>query len=82
MRSIKRYISRNWFWIIVGLILTEVAVKAACAERGYVAYGGEWLTLPLVLMLVETARNVADVLRYLFGMEESYEPRRNRRNRR
>lgn len=82
MRSIKRYISRNWFWIIVGLVLTEVAVKEAYAERGYVAYGGEWLTLPLVLMLVETARKVADALRYLFEMEESYEPRRNRRNRR
>lgn len=82
MRAVKRYISINWFWIVVGLILTEVAVKAAYAERGYVAYGGERLTLPLVLMLVEMARNVGDILKYLFGTEESYEPRRNRRNRR
>lgn len=81
MRAVKRYISRNWFWIVAGLILTEVAVKAAYAERGYIAYGGEWLTLPLVLMLVEMARNIGDILRYLFGQEECYEPRRNRRSR-
>lgn len=82
MRAVKRYISINWFWIVVGLILTEVAVKAAYAERGYVAYGGEWLTLPLVLMLAEMARNVGDALRYLLETEENHEPRRNQRNRR
>lgn len=41
MKSIKRYISRNWLWIVAGLILTEVAVKSAYAARGYVAYGGD-----------------------------------------
>ena len=49
MRKVKMYVSRNWLWIIAGLILTEVFVKMAYAERGYVAYGGEWLTLPLVI---------------------------------
>lgn len=81
MRRFKRYISRNWFWIVVGLILTKVAVEMAYTERGYIAYGGEWLTLPLVLMAAEMARNVGDILRYLFGMEEDYEPRKNCRNR-
>ena len=72
MRNVKIYISRNWLWIVAGLILTEVFVKMAYAERGYVAYGGEWLTLPLVLMLVEVSRCVGDVVRYLFGTEGSY----------
>lgn len=73
MRKVKRYISRNWFWIVIGLILTEAAVKAAYAERGYVAYGGEWLTLPLVLMLVAIARNIGDAVIYLLGTEDEYE---------
>ena len=72
MRNAKRYIARNWLCITAGLILTEVFVKKAYAERGYVAYGGEWLTLPLVLMLVEVSRCVGDVVRYLFGTEGSY----------
>jgi len=72
MRKVKMYVSRNWLWIVVGLILTEVFVKMAYAERGYVAYGGEWLTLPLVLMLGEGSRGVGDVVRYLFGTEGGY----------
>ena len=63
MRGIKRYISRNWIWIVAGLVLTEVFVKVAYAERGYVAYGGEWLTLPFILMIVETVRNVGGTVR-------------------
>lgn len=81
MRKFKRYISRNWIWIVAGLILTEISVEMAYVERGYIAYGGEWLTLPLVLMTVEMARNVGDTFRYLFGTEDDYVPRRNRRNR-
>lgn len=66
MRNIKIYISRNWLWITAGLILTEVFTKMAYAERGYVAYGGEWLTLPLVLILVKVSRSVGNILRNLF----------------
>lgn len=73
MKSIKRYISRNWLLIVAGLKLTEVAVKSAYDTRGYLAYGGEWLTLPLVLMLVEMVRNVGDVFRFLFE-EDGYGP--------
>lgn len=72
MKSIRRYISRNWLWIVAGLILTEVSVKSAYAARGYLAYGGEWLTLPLILMLAEAARSVGDVIRFLFGKEDGY----------
>ena len=38
----------------------------------YLAYGGEWLTLPLMLMLAEVARSVGDVIRFLFGKEDGY----------
>lgn len=73
MRAVNRYISRNWMQIIAGLILTGVFVKAAYAERGHVAYGGEWLTLPLILM----ARSIGDIARDLLEMEGGYEPDRD-----
>lgn len=66
MREIKRYVSRNWFWVVAGLFLTEIAVRAAYEERGCLQYGGEWFTLPLILMLVEIARNIGDSIRFLF----------------
>ena len=80
MKGIKRYVSRNWIWIVAGLILTEASVAAAYAERGYIAYGGEWLTLPLVFMIVEMARSVGKVVRYLLRTEDDYEPNRDRGN--
>ncbi len=67
MRAIEMYISRNWLWIIAGLILTEVFVKVGYAERGYVAYGGEWLILPLLLLIAEVAKEISDLVRNLFG---------------
>ena len=72
MRKVKMYVSRNWLWIVAGLILTEVFVEMAYVKRGYLAYGGEWLTLPLVLMLVEVSRRVGEVVRYLFETESGY----------
>lgn len=77
MRRIKRYIARNKIWIAAGLVLTWTFVKMAYAERGYVAYGGEWLTLPLILMAVEMVRNVGNVARYLLEMEDNHEPNRD-----
>lgn len=49
----------------------------AYAERGYLAYGGEWLTLPLILMLVEMVRNVEELAKSLSGMEDDYESERD-----
>lgn len=74
MKEIKRYVSRNWIWIVAGLILTEASVQAAYAERGYIDYGGEWLTLPVVLMAAEMARNIGKTILYLFKGEDDYEP--------
>lgn len=66
MIKIKIYIARNWLWIAAGIILTEVSVEAAYEQRGYLAYGGEYLTLPLLLMAVEFARETLDILKMLF----------------
>lgn len=75
---IKRYISKKWFLIVVGLVLTEVFVRTAYAERGYVAYGGEWLTLPIILIGSEVLGGFIESLKCLFGTEDDYEPERDR----
>lgn len=72
MKNVKAYISRNWLWIIAGLLLTVVSVRMAYAERGYIAYGGEYLTLPLVLMIVEVFRSVCGAIGCLFGKGDGY----------
>jgi len=36
--------------IIVGLVMTPLALQSAYAARGYFAVGGEWLVLPLCLV--------------------------------
>ena len=46
MKKMEKYIVRNWIWLVTGLILTRKAIEFAYAERGYVAFGGEWLVLP------------------------------------
>ncbi len=70
MKKIKRYISKNWLWIVAGLLLTVPAVKMAYEQRGYVAYGGEWLILPLILMGVELAVNIGNAISYLATQED------------
>lgn len=70
MKKIKRYISKNWLWIVAGLLLTVPAVKVAYEQRGYVAYGGEWLILPLILMGAELANNIGDAIGYLLTWED------------
>lgn len=58
MKKIEKYIVRNWIWLLTGLILTRKAVEFAYAERGYAAFGGEWLVLPVMMMLVHMAKDV------------------------
>ena len=45
-KKVRRFVRLYWFWVSLGLVLTKVSVEAAYIERGYKAYGGEWLVLP------------------------------------
>ena len=50
----KRWLNKHWLYVIafgVGLMLTPMSIRAAYIQRGYFAVGGEWLVLPLVLMV-------------------------------
>lgn len=44
-----KIILKNWLLLTVGLILTAVCVRVAYQERGYIAVGGEWLVIPLLV---------------------------------
>lgn len=46
-----RWIIRNWLTISVGLILTALAVRYAYNDRGYIAFGSEWLVMPFLFLL-------------------------------
>ncbi len=73
----REYFRKNWYWICLGITLTPPAVQYTYTERGYAAFGGEWLILPLILMAVEMVRNVGDMARCLFEMEDDHEPDRD-----
>ncbi len=47
----KMWVIKNWILVSSGLLLTARFVNIAYEERGYVAYGGEWLTLPIMIMI-------------------------------
>ncbi len=51
-RCFKKFVWKYWFWISAGLYLTKHAVEYAYEFRGYVAIGGEWLVLPMLLAVV------------------------------
>ena len=58
-KDIKQLLLRNWIWIILGLIATKHAVFYAYQDRGYMAIGGEYLVLPVILMIASMARSIA-----------------------
>ena len=82
MKKMEKYIVRNWIWLATGLILTRKAIEFAYAERGYVAFGGEWLVLPVMMMLVHTVRNVRSSIFAAFGEEVDADDRRTPRHHR
>ena len=82
MEKMEKYIAQNWIWLVAGLILTRKAVEFAYAERGYVAFGGEWLVLPVMMLLVHLAGNVRSRLLATFGEEADAGDRRTSRHHR
>ncbi len=47
----KAWMIKNWILLSSGLLLTAGFVEVAYEERGYVAFGGEWLVLPIMFLL-------------------------------
>lgn len=55
----KKYLAKNWYLILAGIVLTAFTVPHTYEARGYFAIGGEWLILPVILMLDCLVRVVA-----------------------
>ena len=50
-RKVKRFVRLYWFWVSLGLVLTKKAVTVAYMDRGFKAYGGEWLVFLEVMII-------------------------------
>lgn len=48
--------------IIIGVLLTPTAVSEAFAERQYKAMGGEWLLIPLALLVVFLFKTIKEFI--------------------
>lgn len=64
----KRWLNKHWLYAIaggIGLILTPAAIHSAYIQRGYFAIGGEYLVLPLALLLAtvvdETMKTIHEI---------------------
>ena len=51
---------KNWLLLTVGLILTAVCVRVAYQERGYIAVGGEWLVIPILVTIKAVVKSVVE----------------------
>ena len=59
--GVMKWLKKNMLIIALGLILTAIAMKRAYIERGYLSYGGEYLILPLLLMLKKFFSDIKEV---------------------
>ena len=63
----KRLLKKYWLYIVaggIGMALTPAAIRSAYVSRGYFAVGGEWLVLPLTLLvagLIDEAKAAINV---------------------
>lgn len=55
-------ITANWLFITAGILLTAICVKIAYQQRGYIAVGGEWLIMPLMIAVRDMTKSVISFL--------------------
>ena len=48
----KFFILKNGICLVIGTLLTMLAVEYVCNQRGYATVGGEWLITPVMLLLI------------------------------
>lgn len=54
---LEKWIVRHWIALCVGCVLMGIALRVAYAERGFVAFGTEWLIIPVVFVIEKVYRN-------------------------
>lgn len=58
VKKTEEFILHYWLVISSGMILTVSAVKFAYIQRGYMAFGGEYLVLPVLLVTANLLENI------------------------
>ncbi|AEE98049.1 hypothetical protein [Mahella australiensis] len=61
----RRLFKKYWLYIValgIGLVLMPFAIHSAYEARGYFAIGGEWLVLPLALLVTGLIDSVKTTL--------------------
>ena len=87
LKKVKRFIIHYWLSISLGMIATPFAVQYAYRDRGRLAFGGEYLVLPAMVMGAYLLRQVVPaviqvIYELIYGEEEPEDDRgRNRSNR-
>lgn len=49
-KMLEKWIVRHWIALCIGCVLMGIALRVAYAERGYMAFGSEWLIIPVVFV--------------------------------
>ncbi len=51
MKKFWNYVNRWWLVIAISFVLQGLAISEAYSQRGYLAYGGEYLIVPLAVII-------------------------------
>ena len=63
IRKMAKLVGRWWPALTFGLVFQGWSIKAAYETRGYFAYGGEYLVMPLVILTIAFAENIAAAIK-------------------
>jgi hypothetical protein len=70
LKKARRFILKYWLAISIGSVLEVKAVELAYEERGYMAYGGEYCVLPLVVMTAYLLNQIVPAVWEVFHGED------------
>lgn len=75
LKKTKRFIMHYWLSISLGMIATPFAIQYAYQDRGRLAFGGEYLVLPAMVMGAYLLRQVVPAIlemiyELIYGEEE------------
>lgn len=59
-----------WLAVIAGIILTPLLHEVATKQRGYTATGGEFLIIPLFLLIALLADQIGEMITVINAMQE------------
>lgn len=59
---LEKWIVRHWIELCIGCVLMGIFLRVAYNNRGYMAFGSEWLIIPAVFAVFHFIRWVTKVM--------------------